>query len=172
MRKQNRGERESSLQGGWTVEGPLDPAPVLATSAASATEKTGAEDGSQDIDSLSGVEGSAVELADATAPAQMSNLTVVMLGLTGGLYMLYAWIWLSWAQYYSGVNALTASGSGAIGGVLQQIVFWIAPLAPVLWFLAAFLMLRGKQRALAVALVLGLVVLLPLPMLFTRGAAL
>lgn len=169
MRKQNRGERESSLQGGWTVEGPVDPA---VESPLPAREAGALADGREPNDASTEGDATPAEALDDSTPAQMSNLTVVLLGLTGGLYMLYAWIWLSWAQYYSGTNALTASGSGSIGGVLQQIVFWIAPLAPVLWFLSAFVLLRRSQRALAVALGIGLIVLLPLPMLFTRGAAL
>lgn len=170
MPTENGGERESSLQSGWTVEGrteaavPNAEAPVDHEAVAESLHAT-------DVDGQPADAAEAVDDADG-APAQMGNLMVVLLGLTGGLYMLFAWIWLSWAQYYSETNAVTASGSGSIGGILQQIVFWIAPLAPVLWFLSAFVLLRGKHRALTIALVVGLIVLLPLPMIFTRGAAL
>lgn len=170
MPTENGGERESSLQSGWTVEGRAE------TTGAAAEASTAPEVVAGSLNDVDGA-GQAADIDEVSgdtddAPAQMGNLMVVLLGLTGGLYMLFAWIWLSWAQYYSETNAVTASGSGSIGGILQQIVFWIAPLAPVLWFLSAFFMLRGKPRALTIALVIGLIVLVPLPMIFTRGAVL
>ncbi len=89
----------------------------------------------------------------------------------GGLYLIYAWGWLVIAQAYSAVNAQTAAGSGAIGAVLQQIVFWAAPLAPILWFVVSVRLSRGgRTKRLVLLLVLGVVVLVPLPMLIARGA--
>src|SRR5690606_36459152 len=108
----------------------------------------------------------------AARPTQKSNAMVVFLGLAGGIYLLYSWVWLSWAQYYAENNAATAMGSGSVGGVLQQIVFWIAPLAPVLWCITAIVLLRNSHRSLAIALLVGFIVLMPLPMIFARGAAL
>lgn len=158
MRTGSGEERESALQSGWTVEAnptpvePVVPAPVPEVEADAEAETESAAAGDR--------------------PAQMSNLTVVLLGLAGGLFMLYAWVWMSWAQYYSDVSAVTAAGSGSIGGVLQQVVFWIAPLAPILWFLSALLLARSRARKLTVALVLGLIITFPLPMVFLSGAAL
>lgn len=158
MRTGSGEERESALQSGWTVEAaPSIPEPVEpVTPAATASERGDADDASE---------------PDAR-PKQMSNLTVVLLGLSGGLFMLYAWVWMSWAQYYADVNAAVAAGSGSIGGVLQQIVFWIAPLAPVFWFISALVLARTQTRKLVLALVIGLVVTFPLPMIFLSGAAL
>lgn len=157
MRTGSGEERESALQSGWTVEAnpgandPVAPEPEV-------------EDARDTADALA---------ADApTGPAQMSNLTVVLLGLSGGLFLLYAWVWMSWAQYYADVNAAVVAGSGSIGGVLQQMVFWIAPLAPILWFISALVLTRNRARRLTVALVLGLIVTFPLPMVFMSGAAL
>ncbi|KAM9863932.1 hypothetical protein ACI1US_00091 [Leucobacter sp. BZR 635] len=158
MRTGSGEERESALQSGWTVESaptnvePVIPEPVAADEPAAADES---EPG-----------------AVSDRPAQMSNLTVVLLGLAGGLFLLYAWVWMSWAQYYADVNAAVAAGSGSIGGALQQIVFWIAPLAPIFWFLSALVLTRTRTRSLVLALVLGLVVTFPLPMVFLSGAAL
>lgn len=101
---------------------------------------------------------------DALAKPQFSNLALVLLGLFGGLYLLYAWVWLSWAQYYAPANASLAASAGALGGTSQNIVFWLAPLAPILWFLAALLLGRGKKlRSLVLWIVIGAIVLLPLP---------
>lgn len=158
MRTGSGEERESALQRGWTVEAnpttvePVAPEPVIEV-----------------VDDSSETTGASQENG---RPAQMSSLTVVLLGLSGGLFLLYAWVWMSWAQYYADVNAAVAAGSGSIGGMLQQIVFWIAPLAPVFWFLAALALTRNRTRRLVGALVLGLIVTFPLPMVFLSGAAL
>lgn len=168
----DRSARASALRSGWTVESGESEAEV---------PEAGTEEGPLHLDELDGLDersGVADEREDATegteeAPrAQLGNLAVVLLGLTGGLFMVYAWIWLSWAQYYAGVNSAAAAGSGSIGGVLQQIVFWIAPLAPVLWFLAALLLQRRNPRRLALLIAIGLIVLLPLPAILSSGAAL
>lgn len=154
-----RSARESALRSGWTVE-----------------SEDGPGEAPLHLDTLDGRE-SSVELPEteergAAQGSQLSNLAVVLLGLTGGLFLLYAWIWLSWAQHYSAVNAAVAAGSGSIGGVLQQIVFWIAPLAPILWFVAALVIHRRNSRRLALLIAIGLIVLVPLPALFSSGAAL
>lgn len=148
-------ERESALQSGWTVEAAPSPAEVVPPEPVREPE--------------SPAEGPEVA---ATSGEQMSNLTVVLLGVSGGLFLLFAWVWMSWAQHYAGVNAAVAAGSGSIGGALQQIIFWIAPLAPVLWFISALALVRQHPRKLIVALVLGLIVTFPLPMVFLSGAAL
>ncbi|MFC5338686.1 hypothetical protein [Leucobacter denitrificans] len=160
MRSGTGDERESATHSGWTVEGRGPDA-----------EQQPTVDPPIEI-----VADEAAELTSTEEPTeksgQMSNLTVVMLGIVGGISLLYAWIWMSWAQYYSVVNAAVAAGSGSIGGVLQQIVFWIAPLAPILWFICALATVRNDQRKLTVALLIGLIVTFPLPMVFSSGAAL
>lgn len=94
----------------------------------------------------------------------------MLLGVFGGLYLLYTWGWFEVAKAYSAVNAAAASGSGIVGGVLQQIVFWIAPAAPALWFvLSVKLTRKNSALALTVALLVGAVLLLPFPMLFGGG---
>ncbi|MGO3147859.1 MAG: hypothetical protein ACTIJ6_09290 [Leucobacter sp.] len=162
-------ERESAIQSGWTVEGrPTEPESGAPERIAPALSPAEIHDASvEDGGDLSEETNPAQE-----KPAQMSSLTVVLLGVTGGIAMLYAWVWMSWAQYYATVNTAVAAGSGSLGGILQQIVFWIVPLAPVLWFLSALIMQRHNQRRLALALVIGLIVTFPLPMVLSSGAAL
>lgn len=151
MRKRaDREARESLLASGWIVEG---------ESAAEQRVLPVAADGGEPEGTTPGVE-AAVE----TAP-QMSNGALVLLGLLGGLYLLYSWVWFSWAGYYSAVNSAVAAGSGTLGSALQQIVFWAAPFAPGLWFLSALLLNRGaRTRRLVLWLLIGAVVLVPLPM--------
>lgn len=159
MQKDNDSEgRESRLASGWTVEGaanPRTPAPQPvepeAPAAAASPDDPGVE----------------AEIADTRV--QMSNASLVILGVFGGIYLMYTWVWFSWAEYYESANNLLAASSGSLGGVLQQIVFWAAPLAPIGWFLCALLLNRGAPTwRLALWIVLGAVVLVPLPM-FTWG---
>jgi hypothetical protein len=106
---------------------------------------------------------------NVTDSGEVSNVALVLFGVFGGLYLLYTVGWFLIAQYFSSVNELAASTSGIVGGVLQQLLFWVAFLAPMGWFSTVILLFRSKKRwFLPLGLVLGLVVLLPLP-LFTVG---
>lgn len=175
MRKKTEREpRESALGRGWRVES--DAADSVVSSAASSVEGASVEGASANSSlaaepaSSQDDTGSANVSVDEDAPA-VSNGALVVLGVFGGLYLLYAWGWFIVAQAYSSVNAWAAAGSGSVGGVLQQIVFWAAPLGPVLWFSIALLLSRGgRTKRLAIMLLVGAVVLLPLPMLIARGS--
>lgn len=157
MRKQNGEERESSLASGWTVRAvPSPDEAALVSAPAEVSEGSETSEG-------------ALEAAPER-PNQVSNAALVLLGVFGGLFLLYAWIWMSWAQYYAPVNANLAKAAGALGGPAQQIVFWLAPLAPILWFAATLFMNWGKgMRRLVLWLVIGAIVLVPLP-IFSGGA--
>lgn len=180
MRKKRGGEaRESALASGWTVEGDPDPvaAGVETIPAAPAGIDDPAEAPGAGAESGAAVGTGAAAASDAEADTQaaerseVSNAMLVLLGVFGGLYLLYTWGWLVVAKAYSAVNAMTAAGSGSLGGVLQQAVFWAAPLAPLLWFVTALVFSRGGRTGrLGIMLVIGAVVLLPLPMLVARGA--
>lgn len=172
-KKTVRAARESALASGWTVEG--DPAPQIEDAAGAAAE---ADPGAVSADAAEhaaadapGAAGGAASDALAEAPReQVSNGALVALGVFGGLYLLYTLGWANVAQAYATVNALTAAGSGSLGGILQQIVFWAAPIAPAMWFFTALVLARGKGTArLTILLAVGAVVLLPLPMLIARG---
>lgn len=168
MRKKTAREaRESALASGWTVEADPDPAADAASvDGAPAEPRPHAADAPDASDALDEATAETVE-----PRPQLSNGALVLLGVFGGLYLLYAWVWLSWARYYAGVNAELAAASGSLGSVLQQIVFWAAPLAPLLWFLAALLLNRGgSTRRLALWIVIGAIVLLPLPVFAGGGA--
>ncbi|WP_449283683.1 hypothetical protein [Leucobacter sp.] len=163
MRKKTAREaRESALASGWTVEaGPEPAAAVGGVVDAPAEPHPDAVDAPGSLDGAPGDDGR----------PQLGNGALVLLGVFGGLYLLYAWIWLSWARYYAGVNAELAAASGSLGAVLQQIVFWAAPLAPLLWFLAVLLLNRGAgTRRMALWIVIGAIVLLPLPVFAGGGA--
>lgn len=164
MPKGSSDERESSLQSGWTVESQASKSKSVAQP--KPVTEIAPADAADDAVVVNGGDGS------GTRTNQVSNLVVVILGVTGGIFLLYAWVWLSWAKYYAGANAVIAATSGTVGGVLQQVVYWMAPLAPLLWFIAAIALHRRSPRKLTVALVIGLIVTLPFPMIFASGAAL
>ncbi|MEJ6489462.1 hypothetical protein PQI23_06995 [Leucobacter sp. USCH14] len=177
----SREPRESSLASGWTVEGDQAAVaePVDAHTEAAPDSASGAVRGAPGTPSMlpaadAGVDAPVDDDADDAefdARPQMSNGALVVLGVFGGLYLLYTWGWFIVAQAYSGNNAVTAAGSGLIGGVLQQVVFWAAPLAAPLWFFMALVLSRGGlTKRLAILLLIGAVVLVPLPMLIARGA--
>lgn len=102
---------------------------------------------------------------------KISNLQLVLFGVFGGLYLLYTAGWFFIAQYFAAANALAASTSGIVGGVLQQALFWASAVAPALWFVASILLARHRKSwFLPVALLLGAIVLLPLPLFVVGGS--
>ena len=175
-KKPDREPRESSLASGWTVEAdPTDVGAAQGVTAANPDDSVvdppvdGINGTRNDADQNSATSVVSTEAGDRT---QLSNGALVLLGVVGGLYLLYTWVWFSWANYYAQINSAVAEGSGSIGAVLQQTVFWAAPLAPALWFIAAFIMCRGSRtRKLALWLLIGALVLLPLPAFVTVGGA-
>ncbi|WP_416447240.1 hypothetical protein AB3K78_08180 [Leucobacter sp. HNU] len=163
MRKKSNAEaRESTLASGWVVEGEEPSAPVGASAGTPAEPRP---DGATDAGGRAAGDGSAPDSDPVAGPEQASNAVLVLLGVFGGLYALYTWGWFVVAKAYADFNTTVAAGSGSFGQVLQQVLFWAAPFATVLWFLSAVLFLRRRTVWLGIALVLGAVVLLPLPML-------
>lgn len=149
--------RESSLASGWTVEG--QPGPQDAADQVDSVEAASSEAGATALDP------SGSEEASHEPREQLPAAALVVLGLIGGVYLLYTFVWFSWANYYSVTNSLVAQGSGSLGGVLQQIVFWIAPLAPAMWFVTVLVMARESRLSTRLVwLLVGAIVLLPLPM--------
>lgn len=169
MRKKTpREARASALASGWTVEGDT---PTLAQD--EAAEVLAGQDPAGGAIAAAGDAdlGSEPDESQLGAPG-LSNAAIVLLGAFGGIYLLYAWGWFVIAQYFSAINALTAAGSGLVGGILQQIIFWAAPAAPIAWFVAAILMTRGRGSAkLALGLIVGALVLIPVPLLITGAAS-
>ncbi|MBC9954264.1 hypothetical protein ICM05_06325 [Leucobacter sp. cx-42] len=112
------------------------------------------------------------EVALSEAPKQMSAMLLVVLGIVGGLYIFYAWVTLTWVRAYSAAIEASVAGSGAIGAFFQQAMYWLSPLAAIAWFVAVLVLYRKKPIKLIVGLVLGLIILVPIPFLFSIGVAL
>ncbi len=160
VRESDRGARESSLASGWIVEA-ADTGDVGDVSAASAGSPAAQADPPPPGD------GESVTGAPTAEGRQLSGGALVMLGVLGGLYLVYTWIWFSWAKFYVDlVGPGLEISLGALGSVLQLTLYWAAPLAPALWFIAVLLLNRdAKAWRLALWLLVGAVLLAPLPYL-------
>lgn len=146
MRKDNdRLTRQSSIASGWTVEGQPETAP-------------------HDDQAAGGQGDPRAESIAEGVTRQVSSGALVLFGLLGGLFLLWSYSWFTWARVVS-ENTAAQGASGTLDGVLQQIVIWVAPFAPVLWFVTVFVLCRGaKPLRIALWLLVGLVLLVPLPM--------
>lgn len=152
VNEKDRASRESSIASGWTVEGQTGE-----QHASELVVETGLSDPLRENNSQADNAGE--------QPKQLSSISLVLLGLVGGIYLFYTVVWFSWADHYATMNALVAAGSGSLGGVLQQLVFWLTPFAPALWFVSVLVLCRGaKKSKYALWLFAGAIVLVPLPM--------
>jgi hypothetical protein len=151
--------RKSALAKGWHV--------VDAESSGQPTQQQ-----NRSRESSLSVETKPAEVTAERSRTEVSNLSLVLYGVFGGLYLLYTVGWFLIAQYFSSVNELAASTSGSLGGVLQQILFWAACLAPMGWFTTVLLLSRERKTwFLPGGLLLGLLVLLPLPLFIVGSSA-
>jgi hypothetical protein len=104
----------------------------------------------------------AVATADPDARGQAGSVELVVLGLLGGVYLLYAIGWLIWAS----------TPPVELGDPVAQFMYglgrWFAVLAPVLWFAAVLWLAAAHPRARLLWLVAGAVLLVPVPFLL-RG---
>ncbi|HET6673056.1 MAG TPA: DNA polymerase III subunit gamma/tau [Agromyces sp.] len=101
-------------------------------------------------------------IEDADAARQPGSTELVVLGVLGGVYLLYAIGWL--------IAATTAPPQ--LADPLAQFMYslgrWLAAAAPVLWFATVFWLAAGHRQARLLWLIAGAVLLVPLPFLL-RG---
>lgn len=92
-------------------------------------------------------------------PEPMSTPMLVSLGVIGGAYLLYIVGWIVGGFRLQGVALFLVSDA-----VAYQAAMWLAVAAPALWFLAAWVLTRrSKSWVRLVALLAGVVVLIPWP---------
>jgi hypothetical protein len=99
---------------------------------------------------------------DTDAPAQTGSVELVVLGVLGGVYLLYSVGWL--------IVATTAAPPLAdpVADFMYALGRWFAVAAPALWFGAVLWLAAGHRRARIAWLVAGAVLLIPVPFLL-RG---
>jgi len=107
-----------------------------------------------------GVKTQTPEQADAAG-----SVLLVVLGILAGFYLLYTVGWFIGASRIE--NPLT---SDPVSGFMFSLGVWLAVGAPLLWFAATFWLTNDRPRARLAWLILGVIVLAPLPFIFGASA--
>ena len=139
------GDDDPTLAPGWkTVGGPVPFAGASEEVTDAATEPVDGE-----------AEAAASE-SEAIGPAQTGSAELVVLGVLGGIYLLYAIGWF--------ITALrtTAPGLGVVDDAIYTLGLWLAVLAPGLWLGLSFWLSAGRRSRL-LWLIGGALVLVPVP---------
>lgn len=140
------GDDDASLAPGWKRVG--SPVPLASTGDAAAAP---IENETTDA----AASGAPVVDEDDGSPTQPGSAELVLLGVFGGVYLLYTLGWI--------LSVLRVQNTAA--EPLSQFMFalgmWLAVLAPALWFGVTFALTRGRTRSRLVWLLIGAVVLLP-----------
>lgn len=96
------------------------------------------------------------------APAQLSNTALVGFGVLGGAYLLYTIGWVL------GGFRLQGRAQWMVTDAMFQGSFWLAILAPLLWFVTVLALTRGSRTWVRILwLVGGVVLLVPWPFVMT-----
>lgn len=152
MRNKNKDSPQpKSLSGGWTISEVSEqdrPREINQTTPESADE------------------------SDVVLQEQRSGLLLLVLGVFGGIYLIYSLGWIEIAKAYSPLNEVAASSSGSVGAIFQNLFFWVAPLAPISWYIVSItLTKRLSTLGPLVLMLIGAVVLFPYPFVFAGGSA-
>ena len=110
---------------------------------------------------VTGAPGGYVDAPEGTAP--MSSAALVGLGILGGVYLLYTVGW------FVGVGRIQFSGLDPLAGFMFALGTWLAVAAPAVWFATSYWLTRGRPRLRWTWLILGAVLLAPLPFIAGTG---
>lgn len=105
---------------------------------------------------------SAVDARNAAAAP--SSFTLVVMGILAGIYLLYTIGW------FIGVSRIANPLTDPLGQFMFSLGLWLAVFAPVIWFGAVYWRTVAHPRARIWWLLLGVVVLAPLPFIFGAGS--
>jgi hypothetical protein len=122
----------------------------------------GSEPGS-DLPEGWAVTGSPGGYVDAPAPAVASSAALVGLGILAGVYLLYTIGW------FIGVGRIDNPFNDPLAVFMFSLGSWLAMAAPAVWFAATFLLTRGHTRSRFTWLILGALLLAPLPFIAGTG---
>ncbi|AMB58091.1 hypothetical protein [Microterricola viridarii] len=103
--------------------------------------------------------------AQAQDAAAGGSLALIVLGILGGVYLLYT---IGWA-----ITAGRTQNSAVdlVGNLMFTVGLWLAVLAPAGWFVLVFWQTKGRALRRVLFLLLGAVVLIPLPFVMGTGGA-
>jgi len=96
-------------------------------------------------------------------PVSLSSPALIGLGILAGIYLLYTIGW------FIGVGRLTSGLTDPLGQFMFSLGTWLAIAAPAVWFASSYWLTRGKPRLRWTWLILGAVVLAPLPFIAGTG---
>jgi hypothetical protein len=128
------GDDDPTLAPGWKAVGNAAPATEAADAGTDVAEGT----------------------SEADAASQTGSVELVVLGVLGGVYLLYAVGWLIVAV------GTPPPGVSIVGEAMYTFGLWLAVFAPALWY-GLVLLTSTRSRPRLAWLVLGAIVLVPLP---------
>ncbi|MGO4692402.1 DNA polymerase III subunit gamma/tau [Glaciibacter sp. 2TAF33] len=103
---------------------------------------------------------------EAPAAGQVAaSVALVGMGILAGVYLLYAVGW------FIGVSRMSNPLTDPVGQFMFSLGAWTAVVSPLVWFGAAFQLTRDRPRTRIVVLLLGVVLLAPLPFIIGAGGA-
>jgi hypothetical protein len=105
----------------------------------------------------------ASEPAAAQVASAGASATLVIMGILAGVYLLYTIGW------FIGVNRLTDPGGDPVAQFMFSLGAWLAVAAPIVWFGVTYWLTMSRPRTRLTWLVLGVVVLAPLPFILGTG---
>ena len=98
-----------------------------------------------------------------SAVAPLSSPALVGLGILAGVYLLYTIGW------FIGVGRIENPLTDPLAQFMFSLGTWLAVAAPLVWFASAYWLTRGKPRLRWTWLILGVVLLAPLPFIAGTG---
>ena len=104
------------------------------------------------------------ETADAAAPDVAGSAALVFMGILAGVYLLYTIGW------FIGAGRVSTPLSDPVATFMFSLGTWLAVAAPIVWFAASFWLTGDRPRTRLTWLLIGVVVLAPLPLLFGVNA--
>lgn len=135
------GDEDANLKPGWKTVGSKHPHDVEATTEADTVLDLDEDD---EDDELVGP----------------SSTSLVALGVLAGVYFLYTLGWLTYAT-----RSASSSGSDVLADTMWNIGLWLAVLAPPLWFVLTFWLVKRSALRYSV-LLLGALILIPIPLVW------
>ncbi|WP_104190525.1 hypothetical protein [Cryobacterium sp. Y82] len=149
------------LPEGWTV-----PQPTTSAQHPAKSDPETAHAVAPDGTATGGVatDGTATD-GTATDGTAASSVALVGMGILAGMYLLYTIGW------FIGVARIEKSVTDPVTEFMFSLGAWLAVAAPLAWFGATYWLTTSRPRARLIWLLIGVVVLAPLPFIIGSGAS-
>ncbi|WP_400999241.1 DNA polymerase III subunit gamma/tau [Agromyces sp. GXQ0307] len=141
------GDDDATLAPGWKRVGEPTAAPAATAGGDETTDAAASARTDRDAEAV----------ADAEAGPQIGSAELVLLGVFGGVFLLYTLGWILTAL------RVTNTATDPVAWFMFALGLWLAVLAPALWFGVTFALTRGRVPLRFTWLAIGAVVLLPVP---------